>query len=72
MTCSADTSGLPTGATGSYSAIETTVTDFGSSLSTSLPSCAVADTGFGTTAFGASKVLTLSTFGAVRVSPTAA
>ena len=28
-------------------------------------------TGFGTTVFGASKVLTLSTFGAVRVSPLA-
>ena len=46
-----------------------TVTDFGSNFSDSLLSCNLADMGFGTTVLGASKVLTLSTFGAVSVSP---
>ena len=34
-----------------------------------MPPCTFAETGFGTTVCGASKVLTLSTFGAVKVSP---
>jgi hypothetical protein len=47
------------------------VTDFGSNFSVSLPPCARAENGFGTTVFGASKVLTLSTLAAVKVSPMA-
>src|SRR5215213_9819631 len=50
---------------------EITVTDLGSSLRVSLPPCTFAETGFGATVFGASKVFTLSTFGAVNVSPAA-
>ncbi len=50
---------------------ETTVTDLGGKVKTSLPPSAFAEIAFGTTVFGASKVLTLSTFGAVSVSPTA-
>ena len=50
---------------------EITVTDFGSSFRASLPPCTFAETGFGTTVLGAAKVLMLSTFGAVSVSPAA-
>src|SRR4029079_271870 len=51
--------------------IEITVTDFGSSLMVNFPPCTFTDAGFGVTAFGASNVLTLSTFGALSVSPDA-
>src|SRR6266496_1476522 len=54
-----------------YCLIERTVTDLGSALKISLPFCTLTDIGFGATVFGASKVLTVSTFSAVRVSPTA-
>ena len=47
------------------------MTDFGSSFRISLPPCTFAEMDFGTTVLGASNVLTLSTFGAVRVSPAA-
>ena len=46
-----------------------TVTDFGSAVSVSLPSFKFAETGFGRTALGAENVFTLSTGGAVSVSP---
>ena len=49
----------------------TTVTDFGASCSDSFRPATFAEIGFGATVFGASKVLTLSTFGAVSVSPAA-
>src|SRR5439155_4701184 len=55
----------------SYCSIERTVTDLGSALRISLPFCTFTEIGFGATVFGASKVLTLSTFGAVRGSPAA-
>src|SRR4029079_15294629 len=48
---------------------ETTVTDLGSSLMINLPFWIFAVIGFGVTVFGASKVFTLSTVGAVSVSP---
>ncbi len=48
-----------------------TVTDLGYNLRDSLPSWASTAAGFGTTVFGDSKVLTLSTFGAVNVSAVA-
>src|SRR5437879_4518581 len=51
---------------------EITVTDFGASVRNTFPSWTFAATGVGATTWGASKVLTLSTFGAVRVSPRAA
>ena len=54
-----------------HCSIEITVTDLGSSFRVTFPPCTVAETGFGLTVFGASKVLTLSTFGAVSVSPAA-
>ena len=54
-----------------YCSIETTVTDLGSSWRASLPPWIFAETGLGATVSGASKVLTLSTLGAVSVSPTA-
>ena len=50
---------------------EITVTDLGSSVRASVAPCTFAAIGFGTTVLGASKVLTLSTLGAVRVSPAA-
>src|SRR5271157_4091516 len=52
-----------------YGSSERTVTDFGSTVSVSLPSFTVAETGFGTTVLGAANVFTLSTAGAVSVSP---
>src|ERR1035438_2466987 len=55
-----------------HCSIETTLTDLGSSFNVSLPPWAFAEIGFGTTVLGASKVLMLSTLGAVRVSPDAA
>src|SRR5256712_11519374 len=55
----------------SYCSIERTVTDLGSALRISLPFCTFTEIGFGATVFGASKVLTLSIFGAVRISPAA-
>src|SRR5215831_14125884 len=55
----------------SYCAIETTVTDFGSSVRINLPPWTFAEIGLGITVFGASNVFTLSTFGAVSVSPAA-
>jgi len=54
-----------------YGSRESTVTDFGSSFTESLPPSTLAEPGFGATALGCSKVLTLSTLGAVSVSPTA-
>src|SRR5947209_16885803 len=54
-----------------YCSIEMTVTDLGSTFRISLPSCTFTEIGVGATTFGASKLLTLSTFGAVRVCPTA-
>ena len=47
------------------------MTDLGSSFRVTLSPCTFAEIGFGVTVFAASKVLTLSTFGAVRVSPLA-
>lgn len=55
----------------SYCSTETTVTDLGSSCRINLPPCAFAEIGLGTTELGASKVFTLSTLGAVNVSPEA-
>src|SRR5438309_7562389 len=49
----------------------TTVTDLGGSVSSSLPQRIVPEIGRGTTALGASKLLTLSTRGAVSTSPAA-
>ena len=48
------------------------MTDFGASVRNTFPPWTFAATGVGATTWGASKVLTLSTFGAVRVSPRAA
>ena len=48
---------------------DTTVTDAGPNSSVIAPPVRWAVTGFGTTVFGASNVLTLSIFGAANVSP---
>lgn len=48
---------------------DTTVTDAGPNSSVIAPPVRLAVTGFGTTVFGASNVLTLSIFGAANVSP---
>jgi len=48
------------------------VTDLGSSVRASVPPWTLAETGLGTTVLGASKLFTLSTLGAVSVSPAAA
>src|SRR5581483_9824046 len=50
---------------------DTTVTEAGASFITSLPPEAFIETAFGVTVFGASKVLTLSIFGAASVWPVA-
>src|SRR5262249_55220900 len=50
---------------------EITVTDLGASRRANLPFCVVAEMGLGATVLGVSKVFTLSTLGAVRVSPEA-
>src|SRR6516162_9313037 len=55
----------------SHGSTEITVTDFGSSFTVNLPPSTLADTGLGTTSFGASNVFTLSTLAAVNVSPEA-
>ena len=47
------------------------VIDFGATAKLSLPSFTVAETGFGTTTLGVLNVFTLSTAGAVSVSPLA-
>ncbi len=64
-------SDLSNGMAPSHCSTETTVTDLGASVSHSFPACTFAVTGFGATVSGASKVLTLSTLGAVSVSPVA-
>src|SRR5262249_36885923 len=50
---------------------EMTVTDLASTVSPTVPPCTLAAIAFGTTAFGASNVFTLSTAGAVNVRPAA-
>src|SRR5215470_1154950 len=55
----------------SHCSTEITVTDLGSTFSVSFLFRTLAEIGFGATVVGASNVLTLSTLGAVSVSPAA-
>ena len=54
-----------------YGSRESTVTDFGGTVRSSLPPLTLAMTCFGTTMLGAAKAFTLSAAGAVSVSPLA-